>query len=97
LPYVFTEHGAVMAANVLNSEIAIAASVAVVRVFIRMRVMITEYADHKRNLQALEQRVAKGFADHEDELREVRFLIARLEQPLDTTRKKIGFGRDKEK
>lgn len=37
LPYAFTEHGAVMAANVLNSERAVAMSVYVVRAFVKLR------------------------------------------------------------
>jgi hypothetical protein len=37
LPYAFTEHGAIMAANVLNSEQAVEASVEVVRAFVRLR------------------------------------------------------------
>jgi hypothetical protein len=40
LPLVFTEHGAIMSANVLNSKTAVAASVEVVRAFIRLRQML---------------------------------------------------------
>jgi len=42
LPYAFTEHGAVMAANVLNSELAIDASILLVRTFIKMRSLLAE-------------------------------------------------------
>jgi hypothetical protein len=40
LPYAFTEHGAIMTANVLNSEQAVEASVEVVRAFVRLRQMV---------------------------------------------------------
>jgi hypothetical protein len=40
LPLVFTEHGAIMAANVLNSKRAVQASVPVVRAFVRLRQML---------------------------------------------------------
>ena len=91
-PRVFTEFGAVMAANVLNSKIAIDASILLVRVFVRLRETMLENADLKRRLQLLEQRVSKGFSEHEEELQEIRFLIARLEQPADPPKKrKLGF------
>jgi hypothetical protein len=89
-PRVFTEYGAVMAANVINSEIAIDASIMLVRVFVKLKELAHEHSDLKRRLQNLEQRVAKGFADHADELQEVRFLIAQLEPQINKKRK-IGF------
>lgn len=92
-PYVFTEHGAVMAANILNSSVAIQASILVVRTFMRMRALITEHAELKRRLQAVEKRLAQGFAEHEEELREIRFMIARLEEPVESQKRKIGFAR----
>lgn len=90
-PYVFTEHGAVMAANVLNSQIAIDASILLVRTFIKMRSMLAEHSDLKRKLQDIERRMVQGFTNHEQELLEIRFLIAQLEKPKEPNRKKIGF------
>jgi len=91
-PYVFTEHGAVMAANVLSSKVAIHASIIVVRTFIRMRTMLAEHGELKRRLQYIEKRLAQGFAEHEQELQEIRFLIAQLERPIEQQRKRrIGF------
>lgn len=91
LPYAFTEHGAVMAANVLNSPVAIEASILIVRAFIRMREVIHEHSDLKKRLQEIEIRLAKGFAAHEQELREIRFLISQLEQPIEGSKRRIGF------
>ena len=90
-PRVFTEVGAVMAANVLNSRIAISASILLVRVFVRLREAMHEHADLKRRLQLLEQRVARESSEHAEELKEIRFAIAQLEQQPEVKKRKIGF------
>ena len=91
LPFVFTEHGAVMAANILNSKVAINSSILLVRTFIKMRMMLTENTDFKRRLQDLERKLAQGFSQYEQELQEIRFLIAKLEAPIEPPKKRIGF------
>lgn len=53
-PYAFTEHGAIMAANQLNSERAVEASVEVVRAFVRLRQMVVSNAELARRLANLE-------------------------------------------
>src|SRR5882762_193106 len=50
LPYVFTEHGTIMAANVLNSERAVEASVEIVRAFVRLRQLLASNAELSRRL-----------------------------------------------
>ena len=90
-PYAFTEHGAVMAANILNSRIAIDASILLVRTFIKMRTIFLEHADLKKRLYEIERRLAQGFAQHEQELQEIRFLIAQLEKPIDNKKRRLGF------
>ena len=91
-PRVFTEYGAVMAANVLNSDVAINASIMLVRVFVKLKEFAYEHKELKMRLQTLEQRVVKGFSEHTEELQEIRFLIARLEQPPEPPKKKrLGF------
>ena len=95
-PYVFTEHGAVMAANVLNSKIAINASIMLVRTFIKMRMIFTEHADLKKRLVEIERRFANGFAQHEQELQEIRFLISELEKPMGPSKRRLGFFKDKD-
>jgi hypothetical protein len=54
-PYAFTEHGALMAANVLRSKRAVQRSVFVVRAFIRMRQMLIEQRSLARKLAELER------------------------------------------
>ncbi|HEV3410201.1 MAG TPA: ORF6N domain-containing protein, partial [Chthoniobacterales bacterium] len=56
LPWVFTEHGAIMLASVLNTSVAIDASIRVVRAFVRLREMISANAELARNFAELEHR-----------------------------------------
>jgi hypothetical protein len=59
LPYVFTEHGAIMAANVLNSPRAVQMSVFVVRAFVKMRGLLTDTRELARKLALLEAELKK--------------------------------------
>ena len=94
LPLAFTEHGAIMAATVLNSRVAIKTSILVVRAFIHAREIISEHRELKLRLERLEERVARGFHDTEDELQAVRFAIQQLmDLPPPSSKKPIGFGR----
>jgi hypothetical protein len=52
-PHVFTEHGAIMLASVLNSKVAVQASIYVVRAFVQMRAAIQEYAELSRRIDEL--------------------------------------------
>ncbi|MFN5064196.1 MAG: hypothetical protein ACK5GN_15285 [Pseudomonadota bacterium] len=80
-----------MAANVLNSDVVIDASIMIVRVFVRLKELAHEHSDLKKRLQMLEQRVARGFSEHAEELQEIRFLLAKLEQPPETKKIRLGF------
>ncbi len=61
LPHVFTEHGALMLANVLNSEAAAEASIQVVRSFVRLREMVISHAELSRKLADLEKKYDTQF------------------------------------
>src|SRR5438552_2013692 len=65
LPYAFTEHGAMMAANVLNSPRAAQMSVFVVRAFVKMRAVFTDTRDLARKLAALEKELKGRLNVHE--------------------------------
>jgi len=65
LPYAFTEHGAIMAANVLNSPRAIQMSVFVVRAFVKMRGVFADTRDLARKLAALEKELKGRLDVHE--------------------------------
>jgi hypothetical protein len=87
LPSAFTEHGAVMAANVLNSPVAVRASIAVVRAFVRLRQLLVSHEGLARKLDALE----KKFEKHDAQFRVVFDAIRQLMAPPPTTRRRIGF------
>jgi hypothetical protein len=87
-PRVFTEHGAVMAACVLNSPVAVETSVLVVRAFARMRELLLTHRDLARRLADLEKTIGR----HDAEIRAVFEAIRRLlEQPSPARKGRIGF------
>ena len=88
LPWVFTEHGALMLASVLNSPVAIEASVRVVRAFVLMREQIAAHKELAGKLTDLEQRVGGHDAAIQDLFEAIRQLI---EPPLPENRREIGF------
>jgi phage regulator Rha-like protein len=83
-PYVFTEHGAIMAANVLNSKRAVQASVQVVRAFVRLRQMLASNAELASKLAELEGKYDRQFKVVFDAIRQ-------LMTPPASPRKQIGF------
>jgi len=84
LPYAFTEHGALMLANVLNSERAAQTSVQVVRAFVRLRQMLASNAELARKLAALENKYDAQFKVVFDAIRQ-------LMSPPEPKRREIGF------
>jgi hypothetical protein len=90
LPYAFTEHGAVMAATVLNSKRAAEASVFVVRAFVRMRQLLASHRELALKLADLERRVAA----HDTSIGSLVSAIRQLLQPPAPPRRKIGFATD---
>jgi len=88
LPFAFTEHGAIMAATVLNSPQAVAMSVYVVRAFIRMREQLTANAAILRRLAEID----KTLLQHDASLRDVyRKLLPLLRPPTEPPKRRIGF------
>ena len=63
LPYVFTEHGAVMLASVLNSDRAIEANIQIVRIFTQIREMLLTHKDILLKLEQLERQVVQNSED----------------------------------
>ena len=94
LPYAFTEHGAVMAANILRSERAIQMSVFVVRVFVQMRTMLTTQKDLARKLAVLEKTLTERLDLHQrvisDIIQQIMSLLNPPPEP-DPPQKHIGF------
>lgn len=87
LPWVFTEHGALMLASVLNSEIAIQASVRVVRAFVRLREMVAANAQLASKLQDLERRLDS----HDEAIVDLFVALKRLLEPEPKAKREIGF------
>jgi hypothetical protein len=87
LPYAFTEHGALMAANILNSTQAVEMSVLVVRAFVRMRHILTAHKELTRQLSELERKIGA----HDEQIQVILEAIRRLMAPPEPKRRKIGF------
>jgi len=87
LPLAFTEHGAIMAASVLNSPRAIETSILVVRAFIRLREILITHKALARKLEELERRIEA----HDEQIVAIFEAIRQLMRPPETERKKIGF------
>jgi hypothetical protein len=87
-PWVFTEHGAIMLASVLNSEVAVQASVRVVRAFVRLREMVAANAQLSQKLEELERRLDS----HDEAIVDLFATLKRLlEAPEPKTKREIGF------
>jgi hypothetical protein len=94
LPWAFTEHGAVMAANILRSERAIKMSVFVVRAFVKMRTMLATQKDLARKLLVLEKKLTKRLDLHQRVISDIiRQIMSLLNPPSEREplRKQIGF------
>jgi len=87
LPYAFTEHGALMAANVLNSTQAVKMSVLVVRAFVRMRHMLAAHKELTGKLSELERKIGT----HDEQIQVIFDAIRELMAPPTPKRRKIGF------
>ena len=90
LPRVFTEHGAIMAASVLNSPRAVEMSVFVVRAFVRLRQMLIEHHELAARLDELEARVAR----HDNTLSTLVATIRQMATPPASPSRQIGFVTD---
>ena len=84
MPYAFTEHGAIMLASILNSEIATHASIQVVRAFLRLREILVEHKQLSSRLDELERKYDAQFKVVFDAIRE-------LMSPKAPSRRRIGF------
>ncbi|MCX6274834.1 MAG: ORF6N domain-containing protein [Bacteroidetes bacterium] len=89
LPYAFTEHGAVMLASVLNSRIAVEASIQVVRAFVKLREVLSTHKELATKFQLLENK----FDKHDDEIQALFEAIRQLMETPNPPRRKIGYKR----
>jgi len=87
VPYAFTEHGAIMAANVLSSPTAVCASIQVVRAFVRLREFMIINKDLARKLEDLERK----YAAHDVRIQQIFSCIKKLMSSPAPRRRPIGF------
>ena len=87
LPWVFTEPGAIMLASILNSDVAVQASVRVVRAFVRLREMVAGNAGLAAKLVELERRLDS----HDESIANLFQVIRQLLTPPTKPKREIGF------
>jgi hypothetical protein len=99
LPYAFTEHGAIMAASVLNTPRAVEMSVFVVRAFVRLRNFLAAHKELAEKLAELERKLAS----HDDQIVAIIDAIKRLmvpsvrpDVPEPPDKRRIGFQSDEQ-
>lgn len=87
LPYAFTEHGALMLANVLNSERAVEVSIIIMRAFIRLRELLSSHKELIHKLEELERHIQS----HDKSIQSLFDAIRQLMTPAPTKSGRIGF------
>jgi phage regulator Rha-like protein len=103
-PYAFTEHGALMAATVLNSPRAVEMSLYVVRAFVRMREVLATHKELAKKLEALEKKTEALALKHDAlatttraQFKEVIEALRALMTPPEPKKRPIGFVTPEEK
>lgn len=104
LPYAFTEHGAIMAASVLNSPRAIEVSMYVVRAFVRLRELAADHLELAKRLDALEEKTEALALQHDTfshntrvQLKQVFDALREMMTPPEPNKRPIGFVTPEEK
>ena len=91
LPLAFTEHGAIMAASILNSQKAVEVSVFVVRAFVQLREVLAGHKEIARKISQLERKLG----DHDQQIMVLIEAIKQLMDPkLPPKTRRIGFSND---
>jgi len=85
LPFVFTEHGSLMLASVLKSDVAVKASLNIVRAFVKLRELLASNKELARKFEELEQNYDKQFKVIFTAIRQL------MQQPEESKRKPLGY------
>jgi phage regulator Rha-like protein len=92
LPYAFTEHGAIMAATVLNSPRAVEVSIYVVRAFVQLRELLAGHKELAKRLDQLEARMERKLLTQDQAIAGILDAIRQLMAPPPVPKKRpIGF------
>ena len=86
-PYAFTEQGVAMLSSVLRSKQAIQVNIAIMRVFVKLREVLSTHKELAQKLDQLERKIEK----HDVEIRSIFQAIRQLMMPSEKTKPKIGF------
>ena len=92
LPYVFTEHGVLMLANILKSERAMLVSIRVIEIFVKMRELLLTHKDILLQLQMIERKLT----GHDEDIALIFQYLKQLLNPPQPPRNKVGFRRKEE-
>lgn len=87
LPYAFTEQGVAMLSSVLNSKRAVQVNISIMRVFVRLRQMVSTHKELAQKLEALERKIQS----HDAEIKTIFEAIRELMEPSEKPKPKIGF------
>ncbi len=91
LPYVFTEHGVAMLASVLNSERAVKICIIIIKIFVKLRGILSTHKELAYKLKELESKTEK----HDEDIQAIFEAIRQLMAPLPAKPKpQIGFKPD---
>lgn len=96
LPFAFTEHGAIQAANVLNSPQAADVGVYVVRAFVRLRGLLASNKDLAQRLDELEQRIERKLETHDQAITGLIQTLRQMMTPEEPKKRPIGFVHSKD-
>jgi hypothetical protein len=91
LPFAFTEHGAIQAANILKSPQAIETGIFVVRAFIHLRELVNSNQELAKRLHELEQRVEHGLDTHDQHIAQIMNALRQLMAEPENRKRPIGF------
>jgi hypothetical protein len=94
LPNAFTEQGVAMLSSVLNSDVAIEVNIQIIRIFTKMRTLISKNTDILLQLERVENRLLMNqdtISQHEDEIALIFKYLKKLLKPSIPERKRIGF------
>ncbi|WP_218150445.1 ORF6N domain-containing protein [Chitinophaga arvensicola] len=86
-PFCFSEQGVTMLSCILNSERAIAVNIQIIRIFHRMREMISAHKDILLKLEQIENKVS----NHDEDIRLILYYLKQLLIPVSAPRDMIGF------
>jgi hypothetical protein len=85
LPFAFTEHGAIQAANVLSSPRAVEMGIYVVRAFVKLRDLLSSNRELARRFAQLETRLDKKLTEHDEAIAAILSAIRQLMEKTATT------------